>query len=139
MTGVIKMLSSNMIGVFVVTFVLLLGAIYWQDTKLEETRKGLEEAVAANITLSLVNTSLNLAITSLKEEIEKMPNKHIDLAKDVEKELCKGKSSIDQIINLKVDAPTTGTSAPQQGGNNIEKSYVDIDGKLPPDLLRLLQ
>lgn len=139
MTGVIKMLSSNMIGVFVVTFVLLLGALYWQDTKLEETRKELEEAVAANITLSLVNTSLNLAITSLKEEIESMPNKHIDLAKDIEKELCNGKSSIDQIINLKSASPATTTSSPQQGGNNSEKSYVDIDGKLPPDLLRLLQ
>lgn len=136
MTGVIKMLSSNMIGVFVVTFVLLLGALYWQDTKLEETRKELEEAVAANITLSLVNTSLNLAITSLKEEIEKMPNKHIELVKDVEKELCKGKSSIDQVINLKSAAPT---SPPQQGGNNSEKFYVDIDGKLPLDLLRMLQ
>lgn len=136
MTGVIKMLSGNMIGVFVVTVVLLLGALYWQDTKLEDTRKELEEAVAANITLSLVNTSLNLAITSIKEEIEKMPNKHIELVKDVEKELCKGKSSIDQIINLKSAAPT---SSPQQGGNNSEKSYVDIDGRLPPDLLRLLQ
>lgn len=139
MTGLIKMLSSNMIGVFVVTFVLLLGALYWQDTKLEETRNELKEAVAANITLSLVNTSLNLAITSLKEEIESMPNKHIELVKDVEKELCKGKSSIDQIINLKSAAPTTETLVPQQGGNNSEKSYVDIDGKLPPDLLRLLQ
>lgn len=142
MTGVIKMLSSNMIGVFVVTFVLLLGALYWQDTKLEETRKELKEAVAANITLSLVNTSLNLAITSLKEEIESMTNKHIELVKDVEKELCKGRSSIDQIINLKnlkSAAPTIVTLAPQQGGNNSEKSYVDIDGKLPPDLLRLLQ
>lgn len=136
MTGVIKMLSSNMIGVFVVTFVLLLGALYWQDTKLEDTRKELEEVVAANITLSLVNTSLNLAITSLKEEIESMPNKHIELVKGVEKELCNGKSSTEQVMNLKT---TTPTSAPQQGGNNSEKSYVDIDGKLPPDLLRLLQ
>lgn len=139
MTGVIKMLSSNMIGVFVVTFVLLLGALYWQDTKLEETRKELKEAVAANITLSLVNTSLNLAITSLKEEIESMPNKHIELVKDVEKELCKGKSSIEQVMSLKTATPTIVTLAPQQGGNNSEKSYVDIDGKLPPDLLRLLQ
>lgn len=139
MTGVIKMLSSNMIGVFVVTFVLLLGALYWQDTKLEETRKELEEAVVANITLSLVNTSLNLAITSLKEEIEKMPNKHIELVKDVEKELCKGESSTEQVMNLKTATPTTETLAHQQGGNNSEKAYVDIDGKLPPDLLRLLK
>lgn len=139
MTGVIKMLSSNMIGVFVVTFVLLLGALYWQDTKLEETRKELEEAVAANITLSLVNTSLNLAITSLKEEIKSMTNKHIELVKDVEKELCKGKSSTEQVMSLKTATPTIVTLAPQQGGNNSEKSYVDIDGKLPPDLLRLLQ
>lgn len=139
MTGVIKMLSSNMIGVFVVTFVLLLGALYWQDTKLEDTRKELEEARAANITLSLVNTSLNLAITSLKDEIESMPNKHIDLAKDIEKELCNGKSSTEQVMSLKAATPTIVTLAPQQGGNNSEKSYVDIDGKLPPDLLRLLQ
>lgn len=139
MTSVIKMLSGNMLGVFVATIILLLGALYWQDTKLVETRKELEGAVAANITLTLVNTSLNLAITSLKEEVESMPNKHIELVKDIEKELCKGKSSIGQVMYLKNATPTTETLVPQKGGNNSEKSYVDIDGKLPPDLLRLLQ
>lgn len=141
MTGVIKMLSNNMIGVFVATVILLLSALYWQNTKLEDTRKELEESIAANIKLSIVNASLNLAITTLTEEIENMPNKHIEITKEVEKELCKGINSIDQVLSLKnlkdIQSPPPTTS--QQGGNKDEKAYIDIDGKLPPYLLRLLE
>lgn len=131
-SSVLKTISNSLTGILISIILLLLAAMYWQNSNLEDISKELEDAVYANGTLTLVNASLNMTITTLKEEIVNMPNKYIEVTREVDSELCKGTSSIEQVLNL--DKPTV-----EKRESPSENNYIDIDGKLPPSLLRLLQ
>lgn len=131
-SSVLKTISSSLTGILISIILLLLVAMYWQNSNLKDVRKELEDAVYANVTLTLVNASLNMTITTLKEEIVNMPNKYIEVGRVVDSELCKGTSSIEQVLNL--DKPIV-----EKKESDSENNYIDIDGKLPPSLLKLLQ
>lgn len=131
-SNVLKTISSSLTGILISVIILLLVAMYWQNSNLKDVRKELEDAVYANVTLTLVNASLNMTITTLKEEIVNMPNKYIEVTREVDSELCKGASSIEQVLNL-------DKRMVEKRESPSENNYIDIDGKLPPSLLRLLQ
>ena len=75
-------------------------------------------------------------IQSLQEELETKPKEYIKIVKEVDRKLCEGIITADSILKL----PPT----PKQDGELLYetkavKGTVDIDGKLPADLIRLLQ
>lgn len=76
--------------------------------------------------LTQVNDRLNKTISSLSHELETKPVEYITITKEVVQEVCEGKVKYNAIMNL-----------PAQKEAVSEK--VDIDAKLPADLLRLLQ
>lgn len=76
--------------------------------------------------LTQVNDRLNKTISSLSHELETKPVEYITITKEVVQEVCEGKVKYNAIMSL-----------PAQKEAVSEK--VDIDAKLPADLLRLLQ
>lgn len=102
------------------------------------------DLVQTNATTLVINTGLSSTITSLRQEIKTMPDKHITTVKDIDMELCKGLLGVKDILNL---PPTTvldvypvnpNSKEAIQNGKKNEKPYVDIDAPLPPSLIKLL-
>lgn len=91
-----------------------------------------EELLAANQALSkselVINSNKNL-IDDMRLELEKKPTEYITITKEVTKEVCDAKFKQYQVMNL----PSTNK------GVENESDYADIDDRLPPDLIKLLQ
>lgn len=84
-------------------------------------------------TLSIDNKNLKNVITEQAKEIKEMPNKYIKTTRDMDKEICLGVNAIDKIMTM------TPRKEVVKEGLEIEKiERVDIDGKLPDDLIKLL-
>lgn len=99
------------------------------------TYKAYDNATVEVNKLALINISLNQAISSLQDEVTKRPTEYITITREVEGELCKGKAAIDKVLDL----PNTVSSKEKGWNTDVStKVYVDIDGKLPADLVRLL-
>lgn len=84
---------------------------------------------------------LNETIDDMTIELRERPKEYIEITKTVYQDLCYGEVLGEGILSL---PPMLVTAKPEQTEENIgakdEKAeYVDIDGKLSPDLLRLLQ
>lgn len=76
--------------------------------------------------LTQVNDRLNKTISSLSHELETKPVEYITITKEVANEVCEGKVLYDAIMNL-------------PAGKEAVSEKVDIDAKLPADLLRVLK
>ena len=90
--------------------------------------------------LGMINSSLNSVIAAQQEEIRNRPKQIIETVRDVENELCKGKTGIEAIMNMPgvISLPLTNVVTKQSGGKANEKVYVDIDAEFHPDIVRLL-
>jgi hypothetical protein len=80
----------------------------------------------------LTQTQLNQRLisenTKLLDEIKTMPEKQIEIVKQVDKEICNGVVKVESIKNL-----------PTKRVDNDEAHTADIDDRLPDDLIRLLK
>lgn len=132
---------SSATSVFIIILITLLTSSltlnFYQNKKVTEARK---EVVA----FGLINVGLNQTIADLKEEIRTKPAQYIEATREMDKELCKGESLVDQINSIPKSpklslqssrvASISTTEAPHE-----QNDYVDIDGLLPPELTRLLK
>ena len=84
-------------------------------------------------TLSSDNKDLKNVISEQEKELKEMPNKYIQTTRDMDKEICLGMNAIDKVMTMNTRKEI------DKGGLGIEKTErVDIDGKLPDDLIKLL-
>lgn len=79
-------------------------------------------------TLSVANETNTTTINELRKELETKPAQVITITKEVEKEICNGKVKQEAINSL-----------PSKKEVKNEKDVADIDDRLPPELIRLLQ
>ena len=104
------------------------------------TNEAYKTAQAEVTKLGMINSSLNSVIAAQQEEIRNRPKQIIEAVRDVENELCKGKTGIETIMNMPgvISLPPTNVVTKQSGGKANEKVYVDIDAEFHPDIVRLL-
>lgn len=82
--------------------------------------------------LSIDNKSLNDVVDIQAKEIKEMPDKYIETTRDMDKEICLGINTIDKVMTMHPRKDVVKEV-------EIEKvERVDIDGKLPSDLIQLL-
>lgn len=119
------------INPIVVILATLLTVSVWFNYNHSNTIQNLKTDVTE---LNITNTSLNDQVTSLKKDINEMPTRYIETTREVDKEICLGVNAIDRVMSLH--------NRIEQGVSNEKDSkkvnYVDIDGELPPDLVKLL-
>lgn len=85
--------------------------------------------------LNTTKTSLDDQVAALQKDIKEMPSRYIKTTRDVDKEICLGVNAIDRVMSLH----NRTEQAIAEGNKTNEKvNYVDIDGELPPDLVKLL-
>lgn len=86
------------------------------------------------IELNTTKTSLDDQVAALKKDIKEMPARYIETTREVDKEICLGVNAIDRVMSLH-----NRIEKEVRNDNNDQKvKYVDIDGELPPDLVKLL-
>lgn len=104
------------------------------------TNEAYKTAQAEVTKLGMINSSLNSVIAAQQEEIRNRPKQIVETVRDVENELCKGKTGIETIMNMPgvISPPLTDVVTKQSGGKANEKVYVDIDAEFHPDIVRLL-
>jgi hypothetical protein len=121
--SLVSKVTSNMLWVVVIVLATLAVGLKMDNTSIS---KDLNAAKQTILEYKGVNERNQLTIDSLKDELLNMPKEYITITKEVSKEVCQGKVLQEKINNL-----------PQ--GTSNEKDVVDIDGRLPADLNRLLQ
>jgi hypothetical protein len=84
----------------------------------------------------LVNVQLNKTIADLRQELIDSPKEYIQTAKETTKIICETKYNADAILSF---PSTTTVKKVVKEGNKDETPYVDIDGLLPPEFVRLLK
>lgn len=104
------------------------------------TNEAYKTAQAEVTKLGMINSSLNSVIAAQQEEIRNRPKQIVETVRDVERELCKGKTGIETIMSMPglISLPPTNVTAKEKGGKADEKVYVDIDAEFHPDIVRLL-
>lgn len=138
MLNLLKNLKDKLCIVSIIILsTLLLASITlnkYQDTKMAELEKSEQ-------TFKLINISLNQAIADLSLELKKKPNEVIVVTREIDTELCKGQSAIDNIMNLQPTIIKSNISnrAKEVSNDLPEEPYVDLDGKFSPEFIRMLQ
>ena len=83
---------------------------------------------------------LNETIDDMTIELRERPKEYIEITKTVYQDLCYGEVLGEGVLSLPPMLVTAKPETEQNIGAKDERAeYVDIDGKLPVDLLRLLQ
>ncbi len=128
--------SSPLLIVCIVLSSLFSGSVYLmystnqENVELEKELQSLNESYE-----SLIETVDDMTI-----ELRERPKEYIEITKTVYQDLCYGEILGEGILSLPPILVTAKPETEQSIGAKDEKAeYVDIDSKLPPDLLRLLQ
>lgn len=83
---------------------------------------------------------LNETIDDMTIELRERPKEYIEITKTVYQDLCYGEILGESVLSLPSMLVTAKPETEQSIGAKDEKAgYVDIDSKLPPNLLRMLQ
>lgn len=89
------------------------------------------------ITLTAQVKSKQALIDEQKKEIAEMPKRYIETTRAIDKEICLGLNQIDRVMSMSAEYNTP--DAPVQEVLKYEKPNIsNIDAKLPPDLIKLL-
>ena len=124
--GLLDKITSKVYMIVIVALITLSSTLYIAYDK------QYQELLAANAALSkseLVINGNKTVIDDMRIELDKKPTEYITITKEVTKELCDSKFKQYQVMNL----PSTNK------GVENESNYADIDDRLPPDLIKLLQ
>lgn len=115
----------------------LLSLSVWFNYKHTETIETLNHDY---IELKTVKVSLDDQVSALKKDIKEMPTRYIETTREVDKEICLGVNAIDKVMSLhnRTEQVITEGNKSNAKTTNEKVKYVDIDGELPPDLVRLL-
>ncbi len=110
---------------------LLLASVYLNKHQQSE----INDITKKSSEVSLINIQLNKTITDLRQELIDSPKEYIQTAKETTNIICETKYNADAILSF----PSTTSNKVAKEGNKDETPYVDIDGLLPPEFVRLLK
>lgn len=72
------------------------------------------------------------------KEIREMPARYIETTRAMDKEICLGLNQIDKVMTLTSGRNVTHSVEANKEGKNEKAVTVDIDDRLPADLIKLL-
>ena len=87
--------------------------------------------------LETLNKGKQATIDSQKKEIEQMPNFYIETTKDIYREICLGLNQIDKVKSMPAQFQEYIKNSKEVKSNDKNTS-INIDSKLPSDLIKLL-
>jgi len=129
-------LSSPLLIACIVLSSLLAGSVYLMHSANQKNVKLEKELQSLNENYD----SLNETVDDMTIELRERPKEYIEITKTIYQDLCYGEILGEGILSLPPMLVTAKPDTEQSIGAKDEKAeYVDIDGKLSPDLLRLLQ
>lgn len=123
--GIVTTLKNKALLITFVVLTSLLIATYMSGKSDREELKLTSEKLLEHVTLNKRLSDENLRLV---KELKEKPPEYITLTKEVMKEVCNG-----------VVKQTLINSLPSKKGNVNEEKVVDIDDRLPDDLIRLLK
>ena len=129
---IVDAVKSKVLGyvsvIFITALVMCGYAIYSQHKEI-----GLLTSELAS--LGTLKDVQNETIEMLKRDLEDKPKQVITITKEVQSEICKGITEVDRIMNL----PSKVKSNRELVHETTTKTgVVDIDDRLPDDLIKLL-
>ncbi len=123
--GIVTTLKNKALLIAFVVLTSLLIVTYMSGKSDREELKLTSEKLLEHVTLNKRLSDENLRLV---KELKEKPPEYITLTKEVMKEVCNG-----------VVKQTLINSLPSKKGNVNEEKVVDIDDRLPDDLIRLLK
>lgn len=131
----IEQISPFLIACIVLSS-LLAGSVYLMHSSNKEVTRLTAEVNK----LDEYVDELNETIDDMTIELRERPKEYIEITKTVYQDLCYGEVLGEGVLSLPPMLVTAKPETEQNIGAKDEKAeYVDIDSKLPLDLLRLLQ
>lgn len=124
--NLISLIKSKMSSVIIVVLITLLAVSYISG---KTDRNTLVKINNELLTQTLVNKQLVSENQKLYEDLKNVPDRSVEVVKEVYKEICSTDVKKSQIEGL----PSKRT------GVDNETHTVDIDDRLPDDLIRLLK
>lgn len=119
-----KLKSNILLISFLVITVLFISKTY----EVSKLQYKLDEQIIKVEKYSSMSLRLTKEVESLEKRISETPEKIVTIVKEVQSEICDGKSKKEAIKNL-----------PSKKDNLNEKDVVDIDARLPIEFSKLLQ
>lgn len=110
---------------------LLLASVYLNKHQQSE----INDITKKSSEVRLINVQLNKTITDLRQELIDSPKEYIQTAKETTNIICETKYDAASILSF----PSNTAVKKVKEGNKDETPYVDIDGLLPPEFVRLLK
>lgn len=123
--NLIATVKSKLLSILCIILFTTTGLVYWSGNNDRKELKEVSDKLVHHVEL---NETLSRQNLELAEEIRTKPIAYITITKEVESEICKGRVSETMINTL--------PSKRKEGVD--EKVTVDIDDRLPSDLIKLL-
>lgn len=123
--NIITYVKGKLTTIIIVSLVVLLSVSYVSG-KMDRT--SLVKVSNELLTQTQLNQRLISENTKLLDELKTMPEKQIEIVKQVDREICNGVVKVEAINNL-----------PTKRVDNNETHTADIDDRLPDDLIKLLK
>lgn len=117
---------------WIVATVLVISLLFnwYQTNKIESFQN---DVSALMITVK----SKQAVIDEQKKEILEMPKRYIETTRAIDKEICLGLNQIDKVMSMSAEYKTLGSPVTEVKKNE-KASIVNLDDKLPPNLVKLL-
>lgn len=122
----------NAIQIIAATVLVLSLTINWYQNKRIETFQS---------DISTLNTSLVIkqaVIDEQAKEIKEMPARYIETTRAMDKEICLGLNQIDKVMSLTSGRNVVPSVDASKEVKNEKAVTVDIDDRLPDNLIKLL-
>lgn len=103
---------------------------WYQTNKIESFQNDISK-------LMLTVDSKQTVIDEQKKEILEMPKRYIETTRAIDQEICLGLNQIDKVMSMSAEYNTLDSPVTEVKKNEKDR-IVNIDDKLPPDLIKLL-
>lgn len=125
----VKAKALGYVSVMFVTALLMCG--YGLYSQHKEVKILTSELASLNTLKDLQNET----IENLRKDLEEKPKQVITITKEVQSEVCKGVTEVDRIMNLPSKVKSNRELVHE---TDTQTDVVDIDDRLPADLIKLL-
>lgn len=122
----------NAIQIIAATVLVISLLFNWYQSKKIETFQS--DISSLNIKVDMKQAVIN----EQAKEIKEMPARYIETTRAIDKEICLGLNQIDKVMSMSSGRNVEPSAVAGKEVNNEKAVTVDIDDKLPDNLIKLL-
>lgn len=122
----------NAIQIIAATVLVISLLFNWYQSKKIETFQS--DISSLNIKVDMKQA----VIDEQAKEIKEMPARYIETTRAIDKEICLGLNQIDKVMSMSYGRNVEPSAVAGKEVNNEKAVTVDIDDKLPDNLIKLL-